>query len=729
MHPHGRQTFREAALQTLSSLGVIWGDIGTSPLYTFSSVYNCETTCEIPQLDDLKQTFSVIFWTLTFVTFLKYIVIVIRFDYHGEGGIFALLLNVTRKSVRPLGKNASILFLIVACIGASAMIADGFLTPALSVLSAIEGLRASPLLSEDQVAAISTWVVPITCVILLVLFVMQWHGSTKVGTVFGPIMLLYFLSIAAIGLYNLFSTGYWEVLEGLSPHYTFRFFFTGRFTGYGAFKKLSSIVLCVTGAEALYSDLGHYSKRAIWISWCALVYPALTLVYAGQASAMAANPNVVVTAFWLSVPDSVYIPMLILATLATVVASQAMITGCFSLVSQAVTLGLFPRVRVVNTDPKKATQIYVPEVNLVLGAGTIILVIAFKHSVSLAGAYGISVVMTFNITTILVGAVLYTSRWPKVAWYWIVLALLPILTVDMFFLASNLAFKITHGGWITLTMTAVISSAMLSWKFGNHLIKLARDREADNLKSSMLDHLTTFGGLSSAIQSGRVKRGHGIGVFLSSSKLHLGRRLALNSTRESAANALEQMLHDTEKASDLEVNRKVSNISGVVPESGSRLPSALSLYLKVTGSIQPVVVLLHVAFDQDKPQVSIADRVAIEEIVTGSDVGIYSATVTFGFAEPLSEVDMTKIVKQWILEQIPAHRSLTDLFEPSFPNEDSQLWYFLYKEERLAKGGSNLFRKAFVWWFSALHVLSRSAYVFLNLPANDCVQMGGLVFI
>ena len=729
MQPHQKQSYTDAIKQLISSLGVIWGDIGTSPLYTFSSVYNCDSTCEVPELEDLKQTFSCIFWTLTFVTFIKYILIVIRMDYHGEGGIFALLLNLTRKAVRPMPKSLSLFFVVVACIGASAMMADGFLTPALSVLSAIEGLQGCTLFSQDQIDTISDWIVPITCIILFLLFVMQWHGSTKVGIVFGPIMLTYFLSISAIGIYDLVSTGYYEVLAGISPHYTIRFLFTGRFSGFEAFKKLSSVVLCVTGAEALYADLGHYSRTPIYISWIGLVYPSLTLAYAGQAASMAANPSIVRTAFWSSVPSSVYVPMLVLATLATVVASQAMITGCFSLISQAVTLGLFPRVRVVNTDSKKSGQIYVPEVNFILGLGTIILVIAFQHSVYLAGAYGISVVLTFNITTILVGAVLYSCKWPRLNVFWIALALSPLLIVDMAFLASNLAFKVGHGGLITLTITAVISCIMLSWMFGAHLLTQARDREAETLKSSMLDHLATFDGLSNAIQSGRIRRGHGIGVFLSSSKLHLGKRLALNSIRESATKALEQILNDIDKTPDLEVNRNVSNISGVVPASGSRLPSALSLYLKVTGSIQPVVVLLHVAFDQDKPVVSITDRVVIEEIVTGSAVGIYSATVTFGFAEPLSQVDMTKIVKQWILEQIPTHRSLTDLFEPSFPNEENQLWYFLYKEERLARVGSSIFRKAFVRWLSVLHMLSRSAYVFLNLPANECIQMGGLVFI
>jgi KUP system potassium uptake protein len=723
--PQGKTSIKDAALTSIACLGVIWGDIGTSPLYTYSAVYGCEEACETPQRDDILETFSGIFWTLTIITFIKYILIVLPCDFHGEGGIFALLLNITRKPRRKVPKMLGKALVCLAAVGASAMMADGFITPALSVISALEGLRAPKLFSDSQISTIDKLIVPITCLILLLLFMMQRFGSTRVGRVLGPIMLIYFLSIAAIGIYNLVKTGNTFVLEGLSPVYLFKFFFTGRFSGVASFKKLSSFVLCVTGAEALFADVGHFSRRDIYITWGALVYPSLTLVYAGQAAAMIENPNIVSSAFWESVPSPVYIPMLIVGTLATMVASQAMISGCFSLISQAVVLSLFPRVRVVNTDPNRAGQIYIPEINFIMAVGTIILVVAFRSSIALAGAYGISVVITFNITTILMGFVLYCTKWPKTKWYNIVLAVLPLLLLDLAFLASNIVYKFMHGGYVTIAICFVISVIMICWWYGRILTAQARQNQDNQNASQGRRYLTTFDELANAIHSGRIRRGHGIGVFLTPIKLAVGRRINLSSLV--AARAAEE---GTVTTNESDVARMVSNLSGIVPVVNCPLPSALALYLHVTGSVQRVVILLHVEFDQDRPFLNISDRVVIEEVVTGTGVGIYSAKVTFGFAEPLSEVDMNKIVHQWVLEQIPMHRSISDLFDSAGERaDDEQLWYFLYKEDHLAKPKSNHFRRALVWMYSALHTLSRSAHVFLNLPANESIHLGGCVFI
>jgi KUP system potassium uptake protein len=720
-----RGSFRHGLITAITCLGVIWGDIGTSPLYTYSAVYGCEESCETVAPDDILETFSCLFWTLTLVTFVKYILIILRCDYHGEGGIFALLLNVTRKPRRKVSKGAGKLLVGLAAIGASAMMADGFLTPALSVLSAVEGLQSKKLFSDSQISTIRSFVLPITCVILLLLFAMQRFGSTKVGRVLGPIMLIYFSSISGIGIYNLISTGNAYVLEGLSPVYFIRLFVSGRFAGSDAFKKLSSFLLCVTGAEALFADLGHFSKTSIYITWGAIVYPSLTLAYAGQAAAMIADPSVVSSAFWNSVPSPVYIPMLIIATLATMVASQAMISGCFSLISQAVVLSLFPRVRVVNTDSRRAGQIYIPEINFILAVGTILLVLGFQHSSSLAGAYGLSVAITFNITTILFGAVLYSTKWPETKWYLIVLSVIPILFMDMLFLASTLVYKFTHGGYITIVICTIIACVMICWWQGRILTARARQNETSLNASQDRGYLTTFDGLASAVQCGRIKRGHGIGVFLTPVKMGVGRRI--NLTSFGMAKSAEEGSLNTQESG---VDRIISNLSGIIPDVNCPLPSALSLYLRVTGSIQRVVILLHVDFDQDRPFLNISDRIVIEEVITGAGIGIYYAKVTFGFAEPLSEVDMNKIVHQWVLEQIPNHRSLSDLFEsPGERADDEQLWYFLYKEDHLPKKGSNIFRRSVVWLYSALHTFSRSAHVFLNLPASESIHLGGCVSI
>lgn len=723
--PKGKTDIWGGFLTTISCLGVIWGDIGTSPLYSFSAIYGCEQECQTPAREDIVETFSAMFWVLTIVTLFKYILVVLRCDYHGEGGIFALLLNITRQPRRKVSKATGRFLVCLAAIGASAMVADGFITPALSVISAIEGLQSTTILSESQIATIHNLIVPITCAILLILFVMQRYGSTKVGRVFGPIVLVYFISIAAIGIFNLVNTGNAFVLEGLSPVYMVRFFTTGRFAGAEAFKKLSSLVLCVTGAEALYADLGHFSRIYIYLTWGLVVYPCLTLAYAGQAAVMVANPDVVKSAFWGSIPTNVYIPMLILATLATVVASQAMISGCFSLISQAVVLSLFPRVRVVNTDPTRAGQIYIPEINFMLAVGTILLVVTFQSSIALAGAYGLSVVLTFNVTTILLGYVLYTTKLPNTKWYVIALGLLPILIIDAAFFASTLVYKFLHGGYVSVAITLVLACIMLCWWYGRTLTARARQREARIDMSQNRGYLTTFDELAAAVQAGRIRRGHGIGVFLTPTKLAVGRRINLSSLM--AMKAVEEGMANTQASN---VDRMISNLSGVVPAAHGPLPSALSLYIRVTGSIQRVVILLHVEFDQDKPMLNISDRVTIEEVVTGSGIGIYSAKVSFGFAEPLSEVDMNKFVHQWILEQIPMHRSLSDLFETAGERaDDERLWYFLYKEEHLARPKSNIFRRALVWLYSSLHSVSRSAHVFLNLPANESIHLGGCVSI
>jgi hypothetical protein len=272
----------------------------------------------------------------------------------------------------------------------------------------------------------------------------------------------------------------------------------------------------------------------------------------------------------------------------------------------------------------------------------------------------------------------------------------------------------------------VVSSIMLCWWYGRILTATARRNETQADASENRGYLTTFDALASAIQGGRIKRGHGIGVFLTPAKLNVGRRINLSSLM--ALKTVEEGGSSHTQDSDLQ--RMYSNLSGIVPAANCPLPSSLALYLRVTGSIQRVVILLHVEFDQDKPELNISDRVTIEEVVTGSGVGIYAANVSFGFAEPLSEVDMNKIVHQWVLEQIPMHRSLSDLFEsPGERADDERMWYFLHKEEHLPKPGSNIFRRGLIWLYSAIHSVSRSAHVFLNLPANESIHLGGCAHI
>jgi KUP system potassium uptake protein len=512
-------------MSTLTTIGIIWGDIGTSPLYSMSAIYNCEEECQIPSYDDLVGTLSCVIWSLTIITFIKYIIIILRFDYHGEGGIFALYLNITRRSSRRMSRGMRKLFLVLSVVGSSALIADSIITPALSVLSAIEGIRDMNGLDDSQRDIVKKLVVPITIVILLLLFALQQYGSTKVGRWFGPIMLLYFLSLMSIGIYNLSSLGDWGVLQAFSPHYAIQFFVSGRFSGYEAFKKLSSIILCVTGAEAVYSDLGHVGKLPIYISWIFVVYPSLVLNYAGQSAYLRAHPNAVSSAYWQSIPSPVYIPMLVVSTLATTIASQSLISGCFTLISSAVTLNLFMKVKVINTDATKRGQIYIPEINLILCIGAVILVIVFQKSMALAGAYGIAVVLTFNITNFLLGAGLYYVKWPKLPFILPILAIIPFVTIDGFFFASNIVFKFTHGGWITMVITLLMTAIMLCWMYGRNAKHSARKKI-----DSCATECTTIDAVLDAVKNGGIRRGHGIGVYLSPSKYDTGKMVVLSSS-------------------------------------------------------------------------------------------------------------------------------------------------------------------------------------------------------
>jgi KUP system potassium uptake protein len=421
--------------------------------------------------------------------------------------------------------------------------------------------------------------------------------------------------------------------------------------------------------------------------------------------------------------------MLILSTLATAIAAQSLITGCLTLISSAVTLNLFMKVKVVNTDPTKHGQIYIPEINLFLCIGAIILVVVFQKSMALAGAYGIAVVLTFNITNFLLGAALYYIKWPKLPFILPLLAILPFVTIDGFFLASNLYFKFTHGGWITMVITFIMTLIMLCWMYGRNAKHAARKK----IDSSSIE-CTSVDAVLSGVKSGAIKRGNGIGVYLSPSKYDTGKLVHLSSSIQHTRDG--DLVLTRDDTPPVIIDNVTSDGTPDGPRgdelSSTSLPTSLSLYLKVTGMIQRIVVLLHVNFNQDKPALNINERVKIQEVSTDGLVGIYAVTVSFGFAEPLSEVDMNKIVRQWILEQIPRHRALTDLFAPVLATgtgSDDSLWYFVHSERIRARKESNFIRRWFIGLYYFLHSISRSAYVFLNLPPNEVVQMGDVIFV
>jgi KUP system potassium uptake protein len=429
------------------ALGVVYGDIGTSPLYALKECFSGRHSIP-PTPENVIGVLSLVFWSLNFVVSFKYITFVLRADNRGEGGILALL-----ALVRPLGKTSGGRNALIALglFGAALLYGDGVITPAISVLGAVEGLSvATP--------AFERYVWPIAVVILSVLFLFQRHGTARVGRVFGPVMVLWFVSIALLGVRGILMHP--RVLEAVNPWYAYDFFLRDGIRG---FLILGSVVLVLTGAEALYADMGHFGRRPIQVTWFAVVLPCLLLNYFGQAALLLVRPSAASNPFYSLVPNWGLYPMVVVATAAAIVASQALISGAFSLTRQAVQLGYSPRVTIVHTSHSEVGQIYIPEVNTALWLGCVALVVGFKSSGNLAAAYGIAVTGTMIITTLLFYTVA-RERWQWSVWRAGALTLL-FLGVDLAFFAANL-IKIEDGGWFPLVVAAVIYTLMTTWYTG-----------------------------------------------------------------------------------------------------------------------------------------------------------------------------------------------------------------------------------------------------------------------
>ncbi len=444
---------RALAGLALAALGVVYGDIGTSPLYAVKECFSAQHGIAATP-DNIIGVLSLIVWSLNFIVSFKYITIVMRADNRGEGGILALLALVR---VRPTTRSADIRRLLIplGLFGAALLYGDGVITPAISVLGAIEGLRiATP--------AFDHLVVPITVVILLGLFMLQRRGTAGVGAVFGPVMMLWFIAIIMLGIRGIMLEP--DVLRAINPWYAVDFF---RRDGMRGFLILGAVVLVLTGGEALYADMGHFGKRPIRLAWYALVLPALVINYFGQGAILLRDPSAARNPFYSLVPPSLLIPMVILASAAAVVASQALISGAFSLTRQAVQLGYSPRVTITHTSRTEYGQIYIPEVNQALAVACIGLVLAYRSSSNLAAAYGIAVTGTMTITTVLFYEVA-RSRWGWPLWKAGGLAGL-FLLVDLAFFSANL-IKVTHGGWFPLIVAVLIFTLMVTWKQGRGIL-------------------------------------------------------------------------------------------------------------------------------------------------------------------------------------------------------------------------------------------------------------------
>ena len=443
----------------LATLGVVYGDIGTSPLYTLRECFGHVVGLPLTE-GNVLGILSLVFWSLIMVVTVKYVVFVMRADNRGEGGILSLMALALRKAdptVYPRGT-----LLVLGMFGAALFFGDALVTPAISVLSAVEGL--------DVVApALERWVIPLTVAILIGLFVVQRAGTAKVGRLFGPVMFLWFSTLAILGIVQIVQGP--GVLRALSPLWAFTF---AAENGWLAFVALGSVVLAVTGGEALYVDMGHFGRLPIRLAWLGFVLPALLLNYMGQGALLLRDPSALENPFYHLAPAWGQIPLLMLATMATVIASQAVISGTFSISRQAVQLGLIPRLGVRHTSEEEIGQIYVPKINWTLCVLVIALVLGFQSSSNLAAAYGIAVTGEMSITAILFYVVARTLwHWPR-----LVAGLLAglFLLIDLAFFSSNL-LKVAHGGWFPLVMAVLLFTVMWTWRRGRRVVSVRQAEE------------------------------------------------------------------------------------------------------------------------------------------------------------------------------------------------------------------------------------------------------------
>jgi KUP system potassium uptake protein len=487
-HPSQHRAGRLALM--LGALGVVYGDIGTSPLYALQTVFSIDKGAVKPTSGDVYGVISLVFWTVTLIVSIKYVVFILRADNDGEGGVMALAALVRRVLGGVHGRAALVMALGV--FGASLFYGDSVITPAISVLSAVEGLKvATPSLSHV--------VVPVAAIILTALFVAQRWGTHRVGALFGPVMVLWFIALAVSGAHEVVKRP--GILAGLSPTYALAFVFDHP---YITFIAMGAVVLSITGAEALYADMGHFGRSPIRRAWFAIVFPALTLNYLGQGALILRDKSGVSQPFFLLMPGWARLPMVILATVATVIASQSVISGAFSVSRQAVRLGFLPYLRIRHTSPKEVGQVYVPAVNWTLFLGVLALMFGFRSSERLATAYGVAVTATFVITTILF-LVVARVQWGWAVWKLVVVAVV-IGGAELTYFAANLT-KITHGGWLPLLIAVSVFTVMKTWERGREIVTVRRTAREGPLPEFV-----------DRIRSEKATRVPGVGVFLHPTK-------------------------------------------------------------------------------------------------------------------------------------------------------------------------------------------------------------------
>jgi KUP system potassium uptake protein len=480
--PHG------TAMLALLALGVVYGDIGTSPLYTVRECFSHHTGLALSESNVLGVV-SLIFWSLTVIVGLKYLLMLLRAENHGEGGIFALL-GIIRGNAENFSPKLLAGLSFVALIGAALLYGDAMITPAISVLAAVEGLK----LVEPE---FQRYVVPVAAGIVLALFLMQRRGTAKLGLVFGPVMMVWFSTLGVIGLYQILQNP--VIFKALSPHYGIHLLMTH---GTAGILLMGAVLLCVTGCEALYADIGHFGRRAMQISWFSLAYPGLMLNYLGQGALLLRDQGSLENPFYKSAPDWALIPLIILSTMATIIASQAMITGVFSLTQQASQLGFLPRLKILHTSESIRGQIYMPQVNYLLMLACLALIFIFQSSSALASAYGLSVSANMLATSVMFFFVM-TRVWKWKIWQ----AATPLLLFLMYEIGyvSGSLIKLLDGAWISVLSTIVLCIAMATWRDGRRIL-------GERISSGLLP----LNLMIEELKRGKIVRVPGTAVFMSS---------------------------------------------------------------------------------------------------------------------------------------------------------------------------------------------------------------------
>ncbi len=487
MENENKQIVKQHSLRALSlaALGIVFGDIGTSPLYAIRECFHGEYGIAVSQ-DNIFGILSLMFWALIIIVSVKYLTYIFQADNRGEGGVIALTAQL-KKDPKSLSKSRIIL-IAMGIFGACLLYGDGMITPAISVLSAIEGLKVITPEFEK-------FIIPGTVIILAILFLLQKKGTAKIGTLFGPVILVWFLTIAILGIRQIINHP--GILAALSPTYGINFLIQSGFHG---FTVLGAVFLVVTGAEALYADLGHFGKKPIRLVWFTLVLPSLVLNYFGQGALLLSSPSEAYHPFYAMVPSWAMIPMLLLATCATIIASQAVITGVFSLTRQAIQMGYLPRLKVIHTSTKHFGQIYIPTINWLMMIATLALVLGFQSSSKLAAAYGVAVTSTMLISTLL----FYVIAREK--WNWGVIKIgIPViifLIVDISFLSANIS-KLLHGAWFPLVLGIIAMMIMTTWKQGRKV-----------LYEQLFKLVIPFEKIKDRIINEKIKRVKGSAVFL-----------------------------------------------------------------------------------------------------------------------------------------------------------------------------------------------------------------------